>query len=424
MAVIRPFKGIRFNREKVNDPGRVITPPYDVIDRPEQERLHQLSPYNIIRLEYGKIYPDDNEIENRYSRAAETLNLWLKNEILKPDSRKSYYLYEQRYTYNRQEFKRRGVVAALKLQPYSDHVILRHERTMAAPKADRLELLTRTRTNISPIFTLMPDPENRIKDYFAIIEEYKPLVDLGADSGMGHRLWNITDQAIQEELTAYLSPQPLLIADGHHRYETALNFYQNSDHGKTPGAGYILSIMVCMNDPGLLVLPTHRLVSGLDREQKENLFNAVKNNFKMVERGSPGELNRGKYLGELASLSREKCGLGFITGEQSYLLIPEGESCGETLPVSLLHERLLKPVLSPGAGGEADKDLISFPHDIETVLKAVVSGSADAAFILETIRAPEVLDRAGKGLVMPQKSTFFYPKLPGGLVLYNMDLSW
>lgn len=424
MAVIRPFKGIRFNQSLVNDLGKVITPPYDVIDTAEQERLHQSSPYNIIRLEHGKTYPGDNETENRYSRATDTLSNWLKNEILRPDSRNSYYLYEQCYTYKQREFKRRGVIAALKLQPYSENMILRHELTMAGPKADRLELLARSRTNTSPILTLLPDPENSISVFFTSVEQDKPEVDIAGDYGQRHHLWRITDTALQEDLTAYLSPQPLLITDGHHRYETALKFYQNLGQDEITGAGYILTIMVSIKDPGLLVLPTHRLLSGLGARQKKNLFKKTENKFKMLKRGNPRELNREKYLKELASLGREKCGFGFITGEQSYLLIPENKSCNGALPVSLLHEELLKPVLAPGESSEVDKEMISYPHDINTAVDAVIAGSADAAFILETIQAPEVLDLARKGMVMPQKTTFFYPKLPSGLVLYNMDLSY
>ena len=424
MALIRPFKGIRFNQSLVKNLGHVITPPYDVIDDAEQERLLQSSPYNIVRLEYGQTQPEDNKTENHYNRAAETLMQWLKNGILKPDNRNSYYLYEQRYIYNHQEFKRLGIIAALKLQPYSDKMILRHERTMAEPKADRMRLLNSTRTNISPIFTLFPDPENRINDFFALVDQNNPEIEFTGDFDQSHRLWSITDPSIQEDLTTYLAPQPLLIADGHHRYETALNFYKNSEQNETPGAGYILTIMSSLKDNGLRALPTHRLLRALSPGQKKNLHKMAEKQFKIIEWGNSHEMDRDKFLKDLAAVNHDKCGFGLITGEHASFLIPGNQSCLDALPVSLLHENLLKPALALGVRKEIDKRMLSYPHSVNAAIDAVISGSADVAFILETVSPSEVLEYAQKDIVLPQKTTFFYPKLPGGLVLYNMDLSY
>ncbi len=424
MATIKPFKGIRYNLSRVKDPGKVITPPYDVIGSAEQEKLHQDSPYNIIRLEYAKSSPADSPADNRYTRAAAAYQKWLEDGILIPEENNCYYLYEQVFSYHSKEFKRRGVIAALKLTPYSEKVVLPHERTMAGPKADRMELLKHLRTNVSPIFTLFPDPEQRLDQLFAEVDYAKPAVVVEEDSGQTHRLWLLDDPALQDHLTAYLAPQPLLIADGHHRYETALSYCQNEGSQGAPGSGFVLTIMVSMKDQGLLVLPTHRLLSGLDAEQIKGLFRIIELDFELIDRGDPRRLNRDTFLEELSEVSRKRGGFGLITAGQASLLVPRDAAAADNLPVALLHERILKPVLAPGESSEVDKKMLSYPHDLESALEAVLSRSADAAFILDPIAVSKVLDHAMEGKVMPQKSTFFYPKLPSGLVLYNMDLSY
>ncbi len=423
MAVIKPFKGIRYNPVHVENPGTVITPPYDVIDSVEQENLHRKNPYNIIRLEYGKSSPQDSLEDNRYTRAAATLNLWLEKEILVTDKEKCYYLYEQSFTFNGNEYKRRGVIAALKLQPYADQVVLPHELTMAGPKADRMELLKSLKTNVSPIFTLFPDPEKRLDILFSSIDYANPDLVARKDSGQTHRLWIINDLEAQNNFTAYLAPQPLLIADGHHRYETALNYALNNDLKKTPGAAYILTIMVSMKDEGLLVLPTHRLLSGLAESQKENLKRLIEEKFVVTTLGDPRSLDKNNFLEQLTRESNTNKGFGFITAGKACLLRPKKQADETTLPVALLHEELLTPLLAREVQSSIDKKTISYPHDLNGALEAVLSKTADAAFILDPIAVEKVLTYAGQGKFMPQKSTFFYPKLPSGLVLYSMERS-
>ncbi len=424
MAAIRPFKGIRYNQSKVNFLGNVITPPYDVIDNEEQKRLHDLDPYNIIRLEYGKTHPGDDSENNRYSRARETFNQWLNDQILFPENENCYYLYEQEYTYNQVNYSRRGIIAALKLTPYSEQVVLPHELTMSGPKADRLELLKNLRTNVSPIFTLFPDPDQQLDYFFSAINTDKPLLEAKEPSGQTHRLWAITSSDLQEKLTTYLRPQPLLIADGHHRYETALNYAGNQNSQKDPGSDYILTIMVSMKDRGLLVLPTHRLLSGLSQSQKDKLNRIIKNEFKLISLGDPHQLDRNYLLKEINKASLDHYGFGLITGRDACILKPLDNGSEKQLPVELLHERIIKPLFDQGEKSIiVDQEMISYPHDHNTAVDEVITGYADAAFILEPVAVEQVLEHARKGKIMPQKSTFFYPKLPSGLVLYNMDLS-
>lgn len=425
MAVIRPFRGIKYNQSIIGDMGSVITPPYDVIDSSEQEILHERSPYNTIRLEYGRSCAADNQAENRYTRAAANYKKWFEDEILLPDKAKNYYLYEQSFSYNGREYLRRGVAAALKLTPYTDKAVLPHELTMTGPKADRMELLKQLRTNVSPIFTLVPDPENKINKLFSAVDYANPSLAATDHSGQTHRLWPLADKKLQEELTDYLAPQPLLIADGHHRYETALSYHQEQEQGKSPGAGFTLTIMVSMKDPGLLVLPTHRLLSGLTADQKDTMFKIIEREFEMIETGDLRQIDHAGYFETVSTTGRKKNGFGFITAGRAFILIPRSSPAAtNSLPVELLHQRVLKPILAEGYNSDPDGKMISYPHDFEYTVSAVFNASADAAFILAPLAVDKVLERARQGRVMPQKSTFFYPKLPGGLLFYDIDISY
>ena len=421
MALIRPFKGIIYNQSHIKDLGSVITPPYDIIDSAQQKLLYRSSPYNIIRLEYGISSPDDTENENRYSRAAAILQQWLNQGILEPDDHHNYYIYEQSFTYNQIQYKRRGIITALKLEPYSAGIVLPHELTMAGPKTDRLALLKATHTNISPIFTLFPDPDRRMHEFFAIADHADPTITAVEESGQIHRIWPITDPVLQDQFTAYLATQPLLIADGHHRYETAQNHAQSSPRSNLPGAGFILAVMVSINDPGLLMMPTHRLLHGLDAAQQILLRNIIREHFSVIELGDPAKAVEEDFLAKLEQINREKCGFGCILSDRLGLLVPEAASANEDLPVSLLHDLLLKPLLT---SGKNTKDMLSFSHDFAATLDAVKTGKADAAFILDTLPVGDLFQRSRQGMIMPQKSTYFYPKLPSGLVLYNSDLSF
>ncbi len=424
MAEIRPFRGIRYNLTKLPQLEEVITPPYDVIDSNGQDRLHKRNPYNIVRLEYGKKFPSDNENNNNYTRAEKNLTEWLEQDILCADKHPAYYLYEQSFTYNSAEYTRRGIFAALKVEDYTSHAVLPHELTMSAPKADRLKLLGQLKTNISPIFTLYPDPDNMFDALFSQSTPGRLLFKTRKDDEQVHQLRAITEPRLQEKITTYLAGQPLLIADGHHRYETALAYANSTEPKKGMGSNYILSALVSMKDRGLLVLPTHRLVAPLTGKQKAEMDKIINASFKYVEYGSTNEINEDSYLHKLSAYDSELPCIGMITADKTGFLLPGHQEDGSHLPVVLLHEKILRPVLAPGENHEADKDMLSYPHDMETVMQAVSSGSAETAFILNTLPVNDVLKRAQQGRVMPQKSTFFYPKLPGGLVLHHHNLSY
>ncbi len=423
MAEIRPFKAIRYNNELIDSMEQVIAPPYDVLNADEQLSLYQLSQYNIIRLEYGTTYPDDNADHNRYSRAAQTLSSWLTEGILQPEEQKMFYLYEQTFTYGEVQYNRRGIIAALKVEKYSSGKVLPHEQTFSAPKTDRLELLKKTRTNISPIFTLFPDPEAYISKLLSEISTTAPLFTLEDHSGQRHRITRIDNPALQTEIVQLMKPQALLIADGHHRYETALN-YKGLERNRTGSAAdYILTVLVSMKEPGLLMLPTHRMIGKLTDKAAEKLINICKHNFAVELMNNPKSRCEKDLQAEWKKVTRAENSFAIITPDFTALLIPKAETGKERLGVELLHELIIEPFLNLPEITDEIKNSLTYPHDFETIRKAVSNENRDSiAFILDPIPVEKVYSRALQGIIMPQKTTYFYPKLPSGLLLRNLDL--
>lgn len=425
MAVIKPFKGISYNQAEIKDLGSIITPPYDVISPEEQQQLYTKNPYNIIRLEYGKSSAEDNALDNRYTRAAETFQQWLNKKILRPDRARNYYFHEQTFQRQGQTMTRTGIMAALKLEPYSSGLVLPHELTMAGPKEDRFKLLEHSGANFSPIFILFPDPEQQVKTYRKQILNRRPAFEARDSSGQAHRIWPLDDPNLQAGLTAFMAARPVLIADGHHRYETALRYSQKTNLNRLPGAGYILATLVGSGDPGLLLLPAHRLVYGLQRKESELINRRIEREFNYLDRGRPENLDREAFIKELDRLGSESGGFGYITAFRAGLLVPKRKPGRVDLPVTILHDRLLKPPLDlekPGfrpPNGD-NPDLLGFTADFSQALGAVLDKKAEAAFIIGFMSVSKVLERARNGRLMPRKSTYFYPKLPGGLILYHM----
>lgn len=432
MTVIKPFRGITYNRELIKDLGQVITPPYDVIGPGKQEQLYCKNPYNVIRLEYGKTYPQDTRTDNRYSRAAETLNSWLEQGVLRPDPGKNYYFHEHSFHWQDQTLTRFGFMAALKLEPYGSGAILPHEQTMSGPKEDRLRLLERTRANFSPIFTFFSDPERRMDSYREMIKIRPPAIAASNGTGQSHRIWPVNNRELIADLTAYLAERSVLIADGHHRYETALQYSREVNLNLLPGAGYVLATLVGASDSGLLMLPAHRLVYNLENEQVDFMERMIKENFSFLERGRLEDLDQETFLAELNRLAPESGAIGYVTSAGAGLLLPARKLENTDLPVTVLHERLLDPVLAAGNREQEETSLdleedhpagLDFTPDYTKVFEDVAGGKAQAAFLIGFMPVDKVLERARSGMLMPQKSTYFYPKLPGGLVIYHAEKS-
>lgn len=496
MAIVIPFKGLRYNPQKAEDLAEVVTPPYDVIDAAAQDRYYKRHPYNIIRLEYGKTLPEDNETSNRYTRSATDFSAWLKENVLPPEAKPALYLYEQEFTVGGEKKIRSGFICGVKLEPYEKGIVLPHEETMPKHKADRLELMRACKANFSPIFSLYADPGKKVD--WALREAVKgaaPNVSFTDETGDAHRMWVITDVDAISKVQQVMADKRVFIADGHHRYETALNYKKEreaqgedrSDNGAVavtssccttpdgnmccssesePAYNYVMMTLVNLYDPGLVVLPTHRLIKnvvGLDKgrlveQLKENFIveehslTPDRNNFEELLRllGKRGqacccggqnpvpscnsaEINAGVsdrqtkgatphshvfglYAGEnilyLLSLKNEKALTGMMPQEKS--------SDWQGLDVSVLHTLIIEKHLGICGELRAKAEHITYSREEEGALTAVDAGEYQLAFFLNPTLVEEVTEVAGNGEKMPQKSTFFYPKLITGLVVNQL----
>ena len=285
MATILPFKGLRYNPEKIKDISKVITPPYDVISEKERDDYYQLHPDNIIRLILSKDIPGDDQSNNKYTRSAEFFDTWRKEEILKEETESAIYIYAQEFTLSGKKYTRRGFISLVKLEDFQTGEIYPHEHTLAKPKEDRMNLMKACNANLSQVFTFFEDEDSKISNFLHKVSEGDPDIDFTDIYGVKNSLWAIKDKIVIEELILQMKKRALFIADGHHRYETAL-FYRDYIKGKEneqnsnedSPADYIMMMCVSMEDPGLQILPTHRLarnVKGLDPEKIKSSLSEV-----------------------------------------------------------------------------------------------------------------------------------------------------
>src|SRR5260370_20782600 len=293
MAEIRAFRAYRYDLGRVGALSDVVAPPYDVIDPPLQQALYDRSPYNVIRLILNKEEPADNEAENRYSRAARFLRDWQADDVLVHDSARALYVYHQDFEVEGRRYTRKGFLARVRLEPFGKGRIFPHEETMPGPKADRLRLLHATAMNLSPIFGLYPDEAGAIQSH--LDEAVRRALPLEASDHLGvvSRLWPVTDQHVGSIVTGLLGPRPVFIADGHHRYETGLRYLEERRQAgevrdDEAAANFILMMLVSISDPGLVILPTHRLISGLPAVTADNLADILAPYFQL-QRASPGK---------------------------------------------------------------------------------------------------------------------------------------
>ncbi len=422
MATIAPFRGIRYNTDKIDDLSSVIAPPYDIVDKQSQDAFYDLNPYNIIRLEFGRSEDSDCPENNRYTRARETFSRWQEQNILLLEKQPVFYLYRQSFSYRGSRCHRTGLIAALKLEPFHTGAVLPHELTLSRPKADRLELFRSCRANFSPIFALLPDPENEMERICAPLLKEPPLFEFPDREGQEHQVWAIASCDRQKALQELVAPRPLLIADGHHRYETALNYSQEMNTGGL-GFSHALIVLVSLHSPGLLMLPTHRLLSGLNNQQSKSVLEIAARSFYLEPRGRPENLGKDKFLEELSQKGRSAPSMGMLLADQAYLLTLKPQFSGAgNLDVTLLRDRVIEPLLKGEPEGAAEQ-VIGYTTDWEEVIGKVTRGDSQVGFILNPTPVEEIVARARQGKKMPQKSTYFFPKLPSGLVIYSLEKS-
>ncbi|MBI2372312.1 MAG: DUF1015 domain-containing protein [Deltaproteobacteria bacterium] len=441
MAVIVPFRGVRYNPQVVGDLSAVTTPPYDVISPEQQRRLYARHPHNAIRLELGMNDPGERGGEDRYTRAAAYFRNWLDSGVLAQDQAPALYLYEQRFRLQGdQEHTRRGIIARVRLEALGG-VALPHERTLAAPKEDRFRLLRAARVNFSPIFSLYDDPSGAVLGPLEPLFAREPAAEARDDDGGEHRLWVVTDPARHHEVGRAMAPRPFVIADGHHRYETCLRFrdLMRAEHpGWTGQEGYHFALMYFCSarDKGLCILPTHRVVSRVPGLEAAALEARLRPHFDLERHpwgGSDEAAVRARWVRRLEEVGESRPCVGvYARGSDAYLVVTPrtGLDLDQVLahvPVTLrqtdvviLHELLLRRALGLGEG-ELEGQL-TYERDTEEVLGEVQAGMGQLAFLLRPPRVQQVMEVALSGQTLPQKTTYFYPKLLTGLVFNPLDL--
>ncbi len=437
MAEIAPFRGLRYNPEKVQDVARVVIPPYDVISPAEQDSYYRACPYNMIRLELGRSETGDNELNNAHTRAASYLREWKEERILVRDELPSIYYYEQDYSCESGlRETRRGLICAMRLEDFASGSVRPHERTFQAVKDERLRLMLACHANLSPVFALYSDVTLAVDSTLKEGREPAPVMSFTDNKGLTHRLWRVANPEALHAAGELMRDRPIFIADGHHRYETALN-YRNHQRKTFPAAGsrapfeYIMMYLSNLNQGGLTILPTHRMLKNLDSWDPVSFLDRARSLFDIREfKGS--EVKQDRWRFELESGGRlGETVVGFFsnTSESFYLLTAKRETVslllaeegvpGELrgLDVVVLDRVILRRLLGLSEEYLASEHNIHFKHEFGEAVTGVQSGRYDAGFLINPTRIEQVQEVASAGLIMPHKSTYFYPKVGSGLVI-------
>ena len=421
---IEPFRGLFFNPDRCGDLGSIVSPPYDLIGPDRQEQLYQRSPYNVVRLEFGR-EPD------RYGAAAARLNQWLKEGILQRAPSPAIHLYTQTFSLEGREHRRNGFIVTLRLEEFAKGRILPHERTFAAAKQDRLQLLSATQVNLSSIFGLYPGKHPELERLREKTAATPPLFAVRDDLGIDNELRTIADRQEIQIVQQALRDVRLLIADGHHRYETALNYCRSrAADGGASGLkpyDYVMITLTSCDDPGLMVLPTHRVVRHIEPAATRDFARRAGELFAIEELTDPDSfLTRLKdggtgILGVALSGSTKLRLLRLKDASAMAAAAPGMAPAVRELDVSILHTLVFERLLGIGEAAVKSGALIDYTVDARGALAAVGEGRAAGAFLMNPPSITDVERVSDAGATMPEKSTYFYPKLLTGLVMNSLS---
>ena len=425
MAEVRPFRALRYNGEKIKDFSCVMAPPYDVISEEMQEELYSKDPHNIIRLILGKDLEGDNAEGNKYTRAKSFMDEWIKDGVLLKEEEEAFYIYEQEYDIKGQKYRRRGFLGLMRIE--GEEMVVPHEKTHSKPKEDRLNLIQKVESNLSPIFTLYDDEGRVVKEvlYKAVSSE-EAIIDIVIGE-VRHKLWRLSDPASVEKIRLAMKDKKVFIADGHHRYEVARTYrdLKRKEDSYDGRADNVLMFFADMLDAdNLTVLATHRVLKDISGLSEEKIIEKLSVNFELTECASLEDL-----MEKLEENSHKPYFYGFFGGTKYIMLqARKTEALKEMmdeskkdewkeLDVSLLHSALLDNILAL-----KDKEgNITYVKEPGEGVSLVEEGSHSCVFFLNPTKLNQLKNIAEAGEVMPQKSTFFYPKLLTGLVINKFE---
>ncbi len=431
MASIIPFRGYRYDPEKVGSISDVVTPPYDRVDPEIQAACYERSPYNIVRIIKGKAEPDDDGSRNVYTRAAESLRLWIAEGVLVRDPEPVLYVYHQEYSFAGQRLTRKGVVALGRLEPENVHA---HERTLKGPKEDRLKLMRATEANFGHVFMLYDEPKRTAdRELASAIEGVEPLIEANDGDGNAHRVWSVRDPEVIARVQKALSDRDLYIADGHHRYETAVTFMREcAANGWRPAApeSFDVRMMTLFNvaEPGMTIRPIHRLIHGLPDFEPAAFLDAAAEHFVVVRHPSFDAMAAATGAGrELHTFGCYADGVYTTLTLRDVSMLEEligtdRAADSRRLDITILHAAILDRLLGIDARALEEERNVTYTVDAAKGIEAVDRGEEQAFLFLNATAPDEVIRVADRGERMPQKSTDFYPKLLTGLVLSVMEI--
>ena len=451
MAHIAPFRAFRYDPQRVAL-NKVVTQPYDKISPQMQAHYYDASPYNLVRIILGKSQPHDTATDNVYTRAASFFRKWRQKGILRQDEQPSFYAYSQQFAIpgGNKVLERRGFIGIAHLEDYSSGVVFRHEQTLAKPKADRLQLLRATRAHFGQLFMLYSG-QGEIESL--LTQQATPEIEVSDEYGVQHRVWRISEPGLVTLISEKMRDKKLMIADGHHRYETALNYRNEQRATLTAAAGrgmrgrssseglsrtatieaapcdFVMMTFIDMDSPGLLILPTHRVVHGLASFSSEKFEKDARAYFKVETLEAAISAERATSI--LREAGHTSTALLAVTSDRAFLLqavnpddLPVLAAVSQrqrSLDVVQLHKCLLEGVLGLSPESIQKQQNLTYVRDADEALQMVRHGEANVAFLMNPARIERLSDIAFAGEVLPQKSTDFYPKLLSGLTIYALD---
>jgi len=440
MVNVFPFQGIVYNKKKVKKPAKVMTPPYDVISSDEQDEYYEQSNFNIIRLILGKEFKEDSQYNNKYLRSAAFLKGWVHHNILSQDEKPGIYFYEQRFNVGGKKYARQGFIALLRLEDFGHGKVYPHENTLSKPKKDRIELLRACSANLENIFTIYSDEKLKTLKPFKKFTRRKPLFEVKDKNKVVHRIWRVEAKNVILKIMKEMKDKPIFIADGHHRYEASLKYRnemkgRNTRFSEDESYNHIMAFFTPIEAEGLVVLPIHRLVKVASNFDVQGFFEELGIYFEIKEFPYSKRTEkkvRKKALKELTSQKDKNEHLFLLSqkDQKKYLLLKLREDINidemlkedkseayKNLDVTILHTIVIAKILGMTA------DDITFSKDKDDALDKVLSKEFDIGIILNPTRVEDVMETAKTLEKMPQKSTFFYPKLLSGLVINKIEFN-
>ena len=428
MAVIKPFRGMRFDTEKAGELKTLCCPPYDIISEEERKEFIKQNEYNVIRLELPK------EGEDVYARAGEVLDMWRAKGILIHEDKPAIYIYEMEFNAYNKRRSVKGMIARVKVEEFSKGVILPHEFTLSKAKTDRFNLMKATNCNFSQIYALYMDSEHTTLKTIDEQSDFDAQYEFTDDDNITHRLWVCTDEAVIAKLIKDFADRKLYIADGHHRYETAVNYRnwcrENGISKEGDPQDYQMIYLVDMEHPGLIVFPTHRLVRDLESFDKNKVLKSCEEYFDIEKFTSVGNMNTvlTKQYKEGKKAFAFYCGKGewyLLTLKDITVMdsvLPELSPASRQLDVSVLHSLVLEKTMGIDKENMANQINLTYTKFFEEAIMKVDKGEFQCSFILNPTRVTEIRDVAAAGEKMPQKSTYFYPKMITGMVMNDISV--